>query len=245
MEWSRIKNILIVALILTNLLFIYMIIAPDTDNAVDDSDLLADTLTIMTKNNITVSADIPRTDDAMPVITLTYDEENGTYYYTPSEKTQPLDETTAKNLADDFVDSLNLPSSRNSSIKMCSVYQSEENNSLYTVSYGNFYEDYKIEDCYLICTVSSNGVIGLTRNWASAEQAGKSRREIIPVSTALLKYMKLIQSDDPLAGAEITQIALVYKIDSEYSGRITSDTAFPSWKITDSENNVTYIPAYN
>ncbi len=245
MEWSRIKNILIVALILTNLLLIYMIIAPDKDKSSDDSELLADTLAILKKNNITVSADIPLTDDAMPVITLTYDEENGTYSYTPSQKTQTFDEAAAQKLADDFVESLNLPSGRNSSIKMCNVYKSDEDNSLYMVSYGNFYEDYKIEDCYLICTVSSSGVIGLTRNWATAEQAGKSRRDIIPVSTALLKYMKLMQSEDSTAGTKITQIALVYKIDSEYSGKITSDTAFPSWKITDSDNNVTYIPAYN
>lgn len=246
MEWSKIKNILIIALVLTNLLFIFLIISADSGEYKPDSpDLLNETVSVLENNGITISAEIPYEEKEMAVLTLTYDEDNGTFFYTGSQKIPELTEKTALKAADSFVENLELPSADGNEIRKGSCFPSEEDENMYVVTYGSYYDDYKLEDSYLICFVTQDGVVKMKKNHASAEAAGKSRQKIIPVTTALLKYMNQIKTADINAGAEITDISMVYKIEAPYDGNITSDTAFPTWKITASDGALSYIPAYN
>lgn len=85
----------------------------------------------------------------------------------------------------------------------------------------------------------------MLKNHAIAEVSGNSKQKIIPAASALLKYMNQLKTEDPFCSKEITDISLVYMVNSPYDGNITSDTAFPTWKITASDGSITYISAYN
>ncbi|MDO4481587.1 MAG: two-component system regulatory protein YycI [Bacillota bacterium] len=246
MEWSKIKNILIIALALTNLLFIFLIISadskePDTDSPV----LLSETEAVLKNNGIEISAEIPSVEKEISVLTLTYDGDNGTFFYTGSVKLSPLTEEAAIKTADDFVENLGLPSPDGNEIRRGSCYLSEEIPDTYVVTYGSYYNNCRLEDSYLLCYVTEDGVVRMKKNHASAETSSKSRPKTVPAATALLKYMNQIKTADSNASAEITDITIVYKTDAPYGGNITSDTAFPTWKITSSDGAVSYIPAYN
>ena len=246
MEWSKIKNILIIALILTDILLISLLILSDKEESAEDSSIsIEDALLVLSKNDITVSAQIPDTAPEMPVLTLTYDSDNGSFFYTSSEAALELTEETAMDLANSFISSLNLPEAENNSLKAVSVYPAEAPDTRYIVSFGSYYEDHKLEDSYILCYVSPEGVTEMLKNHASAEDSGNSKQKIVPAASALLKYMNQIKTADPKASKEVIDISLVYKVDSPYDGNITSDTAFPIWKITASDNSITYISAYN
>lgn len=246
MEWSKIKNILIIALILTDIFLISLLIFSDRENRHGDNSIsVEDALVVLSKNDITVSSKIPETDPEMPVLTLTYDQDNGSFFYTSSETALTLTENTALDLANSFISGLNLPQGENNSLQAVNVYPSEDGSGRYIVTFGSYYEDYKLEDSYILCYVSSDGVTEMLKNHATAEISGNSKQEIIPAASALLKYMNQLKSADPNSAKEIIDVSLVYMIDSPYDGNITSDTAFPTWKITASDNSITYISAYN
>ena len=102
MEWSKIKNILIVALILINVLFLYMLThpsGPETEHT-EDAALMEDTLAILEDNGITVRADTDFPEMQLPILTLHFDEDNGTFEYTPTRENLYLNEETALEEAD-------------------------------------------------------------------------------------------------------------------------------------------------
>ncbi|MBE6020163.1 MAG: two-component system regulatory protein YycI [Firmicutes bacterium] len=246
MEWSKIKNILIVALILTDILLVSLLIFSDHGkNDTDSSVSVEDALVVLSKNDITVSSKIPDVDPEMPVLTLTYDSDNGSFFYTSSEAGITLTENTALDLAESFISGLALPEAEKNTLEAVNVYPSEDDSGRYVVSYGSYYEDYKLENSYILCYVSSEGVTEMLKNHAVAEISGNSKQKIMPAASALLKYMNQLKSADPDSAKEITDVSLVYMVDSPYDGNITSDTAFPTWKITASDNSITYISAYN
>lgn len=246
MEWSKIKNILIIALLLTNILLIALLILSSSEESRQDSQLvLEDTLAILDNNGISISAEIPSYDSELPVLTLTYDEDNGTFYYTGSEEGHIyLSEEEIQSAADSFTEGLDLPEVKDNSLHKVNSYPSTEEENTYVVSYGNYYESYRLEDSYLICFVTPEGITKMIKKHASAEASGKSRQDIIPPTTALLKFMNQIKAIDKNSTANITDIDMIYKIDSPYGENITSDTAFPTWKITTSDGSITYISAY-
>lgn len=246
MEWAKIKNILIIALILTDILLVSLLIFSDFKNDPSDSSTsIEDALFVLSKNDIEVSAPIPETETELPVLTLTYDSDNGSFFYTSSDTVLDLTQETAMNMADSFISELNLPEAENNSLKSVNVYPAEAPDTRYVVSFGSYYKDYKLEDSYILCYVSPEGVTEMLKNHALAEVSGNSRQKILPAASALLKYMNQMKTADPNCSIEVTDIALVYMTDSPYDGNITSDTAFPTWKITASDSSITYISAYN
>ncbi len=243
MEWSKIKNILIGALILTNLLFIGLIIYSQfKESAAADFDYTKEILNNLSRNGITVNTELPQPEKDMPILTLYYDSENGTETITLQAGTDISNRKQAEKATSEYLDSLNIKTDSGCSLKIGrSEYDAEKN--LYYINYDNYYNDYQIENSYIHFTVSASGIISVDRQLAYAEENG-SRQEIISPETALLKYMNRLKTEDPEADISICDISIVYMVDSPYSGNITSDTAFPTWKIESDSKETVYIPAY-
>ncbi len=246
MEWSKIKNILIVALLLINVLFLYMLAQPagaETDHR-DEGALLSDTLSVLEQNGITVRADTDFEELQLPVLTLKFDEDNGTYDYAPTGKTHYLTEETALEDADRFLAEKGNFGTPGKDIRVESVAVSETNPDRFIVSYGGYYEDYRIKELGITVTVSPSGILRMEKQWASVAEAGRNRRTIIPVTTALLHYMDRVLTEEPGARKIVTGISVAYTVNTPYGGTVATDTAFPAWRFDAADGTSVYIPAY-
>lgn len=246
MEWSKIKNILIIALLLINVLFLYMMAQPsgaETDRGDQDA-LLADTLSILEDNGITVRADTRFNEMQLPMLTLHFDEDNGTYYYAPTSKALYLNEDSALQEADRFIADIGTFGTLGKEIRADSIAVSENRPDRFIVTYGGYYENYRIKELYVTCTVSSSGVLQMEKQWAKVTDSGRNRRALIPVTSALLHYMDRILNEGPETRKTVTGISVAYTVNTPYDGTVTSDTAFPAWRIDASDGTSVYIPAY-
>ena len=246
MEWSKIKNILIVALILIDLLFLYLLLQPSgTEGETgQDAQILQDTLTVLQDNGITVRADTDFSEMQLPMLTLTFDEDNGTYNYVPRGERISLSQETALDAAGRFLAEMGGFGNFGTDIRVESVKMSGTDPQQYTVSYSGYYEDYRIRDLYVRCTVGPAGVVRMEKQWGEAAEANRNGRPLIPVTSALLRYMDKAAEEDPGEARTVTDISVAYTVDTPYDGTVTSDTAFPAWRIEASDGSVVYIPAY-
>lgn len=246
MEWSKIKNILIVALILINVLFLYMLNHPSgQENASGDTSLLLEeTLAVLQDNGITVRADTRFPELQLPILTLTFDGDNGIYEYAPQKKNLYLNEDSALEESNRFLTALGGFGELGRDIRVESIALSEDDPDCFVVTYDGYYEDYRIKELYVACTVSADGVLKMEKQWARAEDAGRSRRTLSPITTALLHYMDQTHSEEPGAKKTVTDISVAYTVNTPYDGTVTSDTAFPAWRIEASDGTCVYIPAY-
>ena len=146
--------------------------------------------------------------------------------------------------ADRFITALGGFGEAGKDIRVDSITLSEESPDRFIVTYGGYYENYRIKELYVACTVSSAGVLRMEKQWAKVEETGRNRRTLTPVTTALLHYMDQVLTEDPEAGKTITDISVAYTVNTPYDGAVASDTAFPAWRIAASDGTVLYIPAY-
>ena len=240
MDWPKAKNVLIVALLATNLFLIWAIFSSKEVVPVN-TELIDQTISILEENGIHVYCDVPEKNRKAAVLSVLYDESNGTFTYELEDQTltDALTEETAVEIAEDFLISHALYTEN--TVLFSSTMDGEES---YRVSFKNVVDGIEIEDCYTICTVTEQGVSKMERNWLNPSGYGKNKREIIPVTTILMTFMteKLNQENK----SSITDISLVYKLDSPYGSEndTSSDTAFPMWRITCSDGTKTYYNAY-
>lgn len=247
MEWSRIKSILIIALVLTNIFLIIMIIFVNGDDRSAPSTSFEDTLRVLEMNGITVSCDTDIPLSKMAALTLTYDSKNGTTFYTTDPGNyRELNEKSAKKMADSFLrkhkeykDILGeLVFEAAQPLESAGVSQT------YTVSYGGYFRDYRMTDCYLVCYVTPYGVTSVERHWVKADESTEAF-EPVPLSQALLTYVaEPFDNGYAIKNQNITDISLVYSVVTQVGENVSTDTAFPTWKITTDNGLINIVPAY-
>lgn len=248
MEWSKIKNILIIALLLTNILLLFMIIFDGGKrNNSQEPVPISEAISILEKNGITVSCPTDFHEVMLSALTLTFDADNGIEYYaTDPAVSLTLDKKTAKKTADAFIDHAGTYDKIKNDLTFVSArpYSDPGGATFYTVSYGGFFQGYRLTDCYLIVTVSPSGVTKIEKHWAKAEISSE-KTAILPLSEGLLSYMTGHGEYEPVKNREITDISLVYSVESPMEEKVSTDTAFPSWKITSSDGNTSFVTAYS
>lgn len=247
MEWSRIKNILIIGLALINIMFIGLILMSHHSTETNPG-LLQDTVAVLEKNDITFSEylTLPDPDDSMSVLTLTYNESNGTYSVPISGEINEADFNgeAAVKAADRIFSGLEIETDSTHVMGFDSAVKSDGENS-YVITYKTFYKKTEIEDSYVSIKISSDGSAAVTENLAQAAVSARSGLHAVPITSVLLQYMHEVKMEDPSSAKNITDITMVYKIDSPYEGHAATDTAFPVWKITASDGTSKFISAYS
>lgn len=240
MDWPKAKNVLIVALLATNLFLIWAIFSSKEVVPVN-TELIDQTVSILEKNGIHIYCEIPEKNKKTPVLSVLYDESNGVFTYQLEDQplTETLTEKTAAEIAEDFLISHSLYTEN--TVLFSSTEDDEKN---YRVSFKGIVDGIEIEDCYTICTVTKQGVSMMERNWLNPTEYGKHKKEIVPVTTVLMTFMtdRLNQENK----SSITDISLVYKLNSPYGSEdnASSDTAFPMWRISCSDGTKTFYDAY-
>lgn len=266
MDWSKAKNILIVAFIITNIFLIYNI---EKDLFNDDSIALLkeknieDVVEILKEKNIRVEAEVPRKILQMPVLNVeyeTYDNEqikdmlleDGqfstenpkilTYQNHNNKVTLPnIDTKKAMGEGEKFI--------REHGFMGTDVIYSgtKYDEGKYEVLFKQRYKGEFLEFSYMKCWVTPYGVEKFERMWLKPMDFGDNKKEIIPSTKALLKFMK--DMDESLEEIVIKDISLGYWFDPSQISltnweNIKSGTAFPAWRITLADGEARFIVAY-
>ncbi|WP_164914462.1 two-component system regulatory protein YycI [Aminipila luticellarii] len=240
MDWSKAKNILIVALIATNIFLLCTYLTKNNaDNQVLDQDVL---FAILKEKNVFVDTEIPDKYENMPAITIEYN--NGRQaqieqalkqdiYMIPANSSQELYRQTA----DQFLEDNQLGRDNLIFDKVLTHGKST------VVRYKNSYKKVAIGDSFVEVSFQSGKVKDVTRQCLSLTPKSKKKLKVSSPEEALLLFMSEKNSEEII---HVEKMQLVFWVNSsDFNGEsLISDTAFPAWEITYNGGKTKYIDAY-
>lgn len=250
MDWTKAKTIVIVALLMTNIVFVGSYLfgfgQPDVIEDVEKN-----TVDLLAQKNIYLETEIPEQSRKMAVLSVKYNklkydiETEVMKQQTPLLKNNPNKE--------DYV------SISKEFIKTCGVYnETVEFQSFETkegksyVQFKNVYKGIPIEESYMNCIIEDGKVVDFQRKWFDPVAFGDTKKKVVSATTALVKFMTKKEQEKENSQLEpeaiyIEDISLVYWLYSyTFDGEVSTseDTAFPAWKITYNNGEKDYILAY-
>ncbi|QXM06970.1 two-component system regulatory protein YycI [Crassaminicella indica] len=261
MDWGKAKNILIIALIITNIFLIYNIekdIFMEHASSIIKEENIQDVVAILNEKNIKVETEVPRIVLELPLLNVEYEtydekkrnekfciEDNGKVikYENYDEKyhIKNLNKKKAIREAENFIKKYGFKRSD-------AVYwETKHDRGEYHILFKQKYNGRFLENSYMRVTVSKSGVNKFERMWLKPLNTDANKREIIPATKALLKCMNDIET---LQGeVVIKNIALGYWFDPSHisltnSENIKSGTAVPAWRILLADGQTIFVPAY-
>lgn len=241
MDWTKAKNMLIVALIVTNLILIYAYVYKNDAIMITDENILEDTIELLESKNIYIETEIPRKYNSMAVLSVEYDKMSQDLI-----DQQLASQTVMRKKSDEAI--INMTTNF---IKKCNLFTEtmvfeslEKRNGKTMVTYKNYYNDIPVEDSYVICTVENGKVRDIQRFWLNPIETNKARKKkLIPAAAALIKFMSENEDEKEI---HVEDITLVYWLDSSSFDAESpiADTAFPAWRITYNKGKTEYIIAF-
>jgi hypothetical protein len=246
MDWTKAKNIIIAALIITNLVLIGSLYVKFNDKQEMQKRELNDTISVLESRNITINTTLPKTVGNKPLLYIEYDNAD-----------QSLIEEKLKGqvgISSEIIDQSSIEKYINIFFTECNIMTKNivlksivEKNGVYSIEYKNMVGDIALEDSYIKCTFSEGKIIDFQRIWLKPLDFGKTKREVMPISSALIRFMnKIKEGPDKNSNIVINGIELVYWLDTSalnLNSPVT-DTAFPAWKFTYNNGEVIHIGAF-
>jgi hypothetical protein len=246
MDWTKAKNIIIAALIITNLVLIGSLYVKFNEKQEMQKRELSDTISVLESRNITINTTLPNTVGNKPLLYIEYDNAD-----------QSLIEEKLKGqvgISSEIIDQSSIEKYINVFFTECNIMTKNivlksivEKNGVYSIEYKNMVGDIALEDSYIKCTFSEGKIIDFQRIWLKPLDFGKTKREVMPISSALIRFMNKIK-EGPAKDSNIVinGIELVYWLDTsalDLNSPVT-DTAFPAWKFTYNTGEVIHIGAF-
>lgn len=253
MDWTKAKNILIVALLLTDFilggLYYFQYVRGDV---APESEIEA-TLEVLKNHSIYVDTEIPERSKRMPVLFVKYDEtdqkridvvllgQEGDSSFKPTEK-------NLRDLCDSVLEQCGFTEE---TLSYDSCHVDEQGAS---VIYKNVYNGIPVEESGITCRVEEGEVVSVGRLWLTPAGYGKTKQKVIQATDALIQFMSdwvKKEKDEPEGDfpkeIHIEKIDLVYWLDLSVgpSDGVTEDTAFPAWRLTYNGGQMTFIDAYD
>ena len=242
MDWTKAKTILIVALIVTNIVLIATYLYQNNGFESDDQEMQEVTIKLLESKGIYVETDIPEEHPRMPKLTVQFDKmkEDVINEQLADQKSLAFNKLTDKKLKEItavFIGNCNLMTDN---VTFDSI---ERIGNDIRVTYKNYIDGIAIEDSYIICTITGGKITDLKRYWLNPLEVSENKKEVIPASAALIKFMSENKSEEK---RHVQGISLVYYLDSSSfdAESPVTDTAFPAWKITYNRGKIQYIPAW-
>jgi regulatory protein YycI of two-component signal transduction system YycFG len=257
MNWSKAKNILIIAFLLVNIYLSYLLInmsKPTEEGITNDYKRMV--VELLNEHNITLATNIPSTDNNIPEITVKYEiynpsderyskfniqEQNKSLYY-ESESTDKVYRNLNIQMAEKIsLEFINQNGFNNKDIKLWSITFNE---GKYVVEYKQQYNDMTFDEGFMKIRIDETGVVSFERRWLVVEGAKDNTQKIIEPYKALMLSMDKL----PKSGMKITEIVLTYKlindaIDTPWYN-IDHGTLSPYWIIRFEDNTSINIKAY-
>jgi hypothetical protein len=242
MDWTKAKNILIAALLVTNLLLLgaYMLREMQRSGA-DDEDTLR---RILTEYKVFLETDLPKRPAPMAVLYVRPETEDRALIAKAIAEQEPIP-------AADRDDPEALSDAADAVLARCGLMTEntkratsfETNGEETILRYRDVFEGIPIEESYILCAIKNGRVTRVDRKWYTPIELHDAKDEIIGPIDAL---MQLIPEKDKADPVIVQDMELVYHVNPDRPGAesLVGDTALPAWKITDSEGRVRYVAAY-
>lgn len=241
MDWTKAKSILIVALIFTNIVLLCVNIS-NRMSADRTRQVTEKTIAILEQKNVALEVELPLKKEKLPVLSVrysSYDEET-VMANIMGQSAQYREDSRegAIAAADAFLEECGFMD-ENVALDNCLAEDAG-----YTVIYKNVMEGWEIEESYMICRVKNGAVTDFNRQWLTPIEFGTNTKEVIPVTTALMKFI----SEKPEGRNVINDISMVYWLDRGTDNvnpeQAESDTALPTWRIRYNGGKEMFIIAY-
>ena len=238
MDWSRVKTILIIALLLTNVFLIATLdLGRPAENEVEDESVL---IGMLEEHGIFVDTEIPKVQEDMGTVVVKYADLDDDYIKAMMAEVRlntrnELTEASYKNAADKFLEDIGLYTD-SVNIETISV-----NGSGADVYYNNVVDGVKFDGCCIRCSFRGDRMTDFEYEWfIPVSVSGKM--STISASVALMRFMS---EHDASQEVHINNIEAVYWLEeSEENDAVVTDTAFAYWKISYNESEAKYIIAY-
>ncbi len=242
MDWTKAKTILIAALIVTNVFLIFTFGFNDPVQTEPASDQVL--ISVLANNNITLATEVPEKHGKMPVLNIEYRVFNKEKINESIQQKIYRVKTGIKTEGE-FIRISNLFLEDNNLLNDFAMVEGvEKQGEGIVVKYKNEIEGTLIEESY-IYVYFENGILkSVDSYWLEAKSLGKSKKNTISASEALVIFMSQIENQEE--NIVIDSIELVYWLDtSSFDGEeLIKDTALPAWKIIYNENKNEHIYAY-
>jgi len=249
MDWSKAKNILIAALLVTNLVLLGAIYGNTDRSGVNDGEnIKEDTVLLLKEHEIYVEESlIPDRSQRMPVLSVRYrTAEEEAVNNALKESTTILSESASEEEYSQAADELLAAAGISCNDFIHREIQRQENRV--DVVYGVEYEGYSLDNARLTVSFQEGKPVAMETSWVEAVAMGKNKKRIMTASTALVKFMTALESDGenhPREAVIVDEIRLVYWLEGyTESGSVSEDTAVPYWCIRYNGDQRSYIAAY-
>lgn len=268
MDWSKAKNILIVAFIITNIFLIYHI-EKDMFNRealeARSEGKIKEVVHILKERNIGVDTDVPMEVMTLPVLEVeykTYDLSEIQNLFDPEAEVtllnnnkvihyekaytpvgmEPVSEKKARQVAEKFI--ANHGFNDGSFV----YWKGTSADNGYELLFKQKYKGRILENGHMTITVVNNEVVKFDRIWLNPLKLSMNKVDVIPAPKALLKLME--REEYLETEINITNIDLVYWVDLSQNSftsweDVESATAIPAWRIEIDNGEVTLIPAFD
>ncbi len=268
MNWSKVKSIMIVFLILVNLSFLTYIVYEEVRSDKRNEQMAETVTTLLESRGITIDknlvANSAKTENAESLYadnfisdyevfakivlgetviksgTNSFKSELGTLTFkgdrfelkAQADKnlyTSKITKVNAQNIASEYLNKIGIDT------KIAKKELIEEN-SVFKIKYVENINELPLFNSGIELISNSTGIISVSGNWYNISSQNSSISELKNVSGVLIDYMNTGKK------SEITNIELGYSI-HDTSTYHESVFLTPVWKITDSNDSVTYIDA--
>lgn len=248
MDWSKAKNILIVALLITNLVLLGAIYhTRDHSDAKDVEHMKEDTVLLLREHDIYVREDlIPDRIQRMPVLSVRYRTVETDAIAQAIEKSgvsllPHASEKEYNKAADELLSAAGV------SCEHFMHRDVQRQGDSVEVVYGVQYQGYSLDNARFSVIFQGGRPVSMGNSWVEVISMGKNKKWIMTASTALVKFMTSLRNEEFSFKESIIvdEIRLVYWLEG-YTDNIgvSEDTAVPYWCIRYNEDQWGYIPAY-
>ncbi|MBN7773304.1 two-component system regulatory protein YycI [Clostridium aminobutyricum] len=240
MDWSKAKNILIIALIATNLFLLFTYLDKNYLGKQETDETVL--FSVLADKNIFVKTKLPTKYDKLPAVTVEYDNDReeqikANLFRTIYNVSPQAGETEYKESATRFLEDCGL---MNENILLEGVFKQDGET---IVRFKACYRGILIEDSPIECKYEDGNLKDVTEHWLTPIEQSKKKLKIISPEQALLIFISEKKNNDRII---IEKMTLVFWInESSFNGEaLVSDTAFPAWQITYNDGQKKYIEAY-
>ncbi len=265
MDWSRVKTILIIALLITNAIIV-LFIALDDDSAnltdVANQTALLDKILLEKKIDNQIGEDTPQVT-AMPQVVITYQQynmaelatallgkyskQNGIYYSADYQISFAQNKLSIKRLS---VEESAINSSQSAEQVAADFIKRYLNaaddyklifNDGTNLKYIQQYQGYPIYDTSMQIVVENDQVVSLQRKWMTVVPKDDGQQAVKAYHRALFSAVDQL---DELAPITIKSVALGYRLEKTLLGEnVQSGDALPYYQFSLSDGQQLFVPA--
>lgn len=246
MDWSKAKNVLIAALLITNVMLaaaIYQNV--NGSDGSEQAEIKQNTILLLREHGIFVEEElVPEKTERLPVLSVRY--------RTISDESIALAIGDSRIALEPLASEEDYCQAAEQLLRGMGLFQDyfrcegrREEEGAYVVSYGMDFEDHYLDNSKLQVIFRGGKPVDISSSWAEPVDMGQNKKKVCSASEALIRFMTILEAESQETPVQVEQIRLVYWLEGyTENGGVSEDTAVPYWCIQYNGENSIHIAAY-